>query len=199
MSEELAAAAAGEGPSLEDTLRGLVAAGELHRAITIVMREYGDAVFTRAHRIVEDRHAAKDVLQQTFLDAYRDLASFGGRSSLRTWLLGIATHRALDVVRRKRREEQRTVSDEEVPAIADDSAADPHVRVDRPRQLRALEDCLRALSPEVRATVLMRFQQAMSYADIARVSGDKSVTLHARVTRALPVLRRCLEQKGMTP
>ncbi len=185
------------GEPVEDTLRRLVGAGDLHRAISILMREYGDAVFTRAYRVVEDRHTAKDILQQTFLDAYRDLSTFDRRSSCKTWLLGIATHRALDAVRRIRREEKRTVPGNECPVIPDPSVADPSTDVDQPRRLRALEQCLLALSPEVRATVLMRYQQAMSYAEIARVSGDRSVTLHARVTRALPVLRRCLERKGM--
>jgi RNA polymerase sigma-70 factor (ECF subfamily) len=139
------------------------------------------------------------VLQQTFLEAYRDLQTFDGRSSFRTWLLGIATHRALDVVRRRRRDEKRTTSDDELRSIADEAAPDALACLDAPRLVHALEDCLRALPAEVRATVLMRFQQAMSYVEMARVSGDRPVTLHARVARALPVLRRCLERKGIAP
>jgi RNA polymerase sigma-70 factor (ECF subfamily) len=185
--------------AVDQTLREFVASGDLRRAIATLMREYGDAVFTRAYRVVEDRHAAKDVLQQTFLEAYRDLASFGGRSSFKTWLLGITTHRALDVVRRQRREAKRTVSDETLLAVADEAVAIPPMSVDTLRRLRALEDCLQVLAPEVRATVLMRFQQGMSYEQMARVSGDRSGTLHARVTRALLVLRRCMEDKGMAP
>ena len=95
------------GATVDQTLQALVASGDLRRALAILMREYGDAVFTRAYRVVEDRHAAKDVMQQTFLEAYRDVASFGGRSLFKTWLLGIATHRALDAVRRQRREATR--------------------------------------------------------------------------------------------
>jgi len=103
------------------------------------------------------------------------------------------------VVRRRRRDEKRTASGDEVQTVADQAAPDPLAHADTPRRMRVLEDCLRALSPEARAAVLMRFQQAMSYVEMARASGDRSVTLHARVTRALPVLRRCLEQKGVTP
>jgi len=190
------------GPSvglIEETLREAVASGDLQHAVSILMREYGDAVFTRARRLVMDRHLAKDVLQQTFLEAYRDLRSFGGRSSFKSWLLGIATHRALDVVRQRRREETRTVSDQILLATTDESATIEPALMDQPLRLRALEECLRALSSEVRAAVLMRFQEGMSYEEIARVSGDKPGTLHARVTRSLPVLRRCLEEKGMSP
>jgi RNA polymerase sigma-70 factor (ECF subfamily) len=202
MTADVAAAIAGapatapREPAADDALRDLVASGDRDGALSILMRDHGAAVYTRAYRVLGDRDAAKDVLQQTFLEAYRDLARFDGRSSFKTWLLAIASHRALDAVRRVRRDEQRTVSGD-LPALPDDSAADPPASVDLTRRLRALDDCLRQLSPEVRATVLMRFQQAMSYEQIAKASGDRPVTLHARVTRALPVLRRCLERKGM--
>jgi RNA polymerase sigma-70 factor (ECF subfamily) len=181
----------------EDAVRDLVASGDRDRALSILMSEHGAAVFTRAQRLLDDRHAASDVLQQTFLEAYRDLATFDGRSSFKTWLLAIATHRALDVVRRLRKDEQRTESSRASHVLADESAAELPARVDQRRRLRALEDCLQHLTPEARAAVLMRFQQAMSYEEIARASGERPVTLHARVTRALPVLRRCLERKGM--
>jgi RNA polymerase sigma-70 factor (ECF subfamily) len=183
----------------DDALRDLVASGHRDRVLSVLMSEHGAAVFTRAQRLLGDRNAANDVLQQTFLEAYRDLTSFDGRSSFKTWLLAIATHRALDVVRRLRKDEQRTVPATELRALADESATELPARVDQPRRLRALAECLQQLTPEARAAVLMRFQQAMSYEQIARASGDRPVTLHARVTRALPVLRRCLERKGMTP
>lgn len=195
------AGAPGSEPAVEDAVRGLVADGDHHGAVAILMRAYGDAVFTHARRIVSDRHAAHDVRQQTFLEAFRDLGNFTGRSSFRAWLLGIATHRGIDAVRKLRRDEKRTVSDDELDAVAPlpDDAADPTARVDAPRRIRALEDCLRGLSAEVRATVLMRFLHGMTYEDIAHTTGHRPGALHARVARALPVLRRCLEGKGMAP
>ena len=60
----------------------------------------------------------------------------------------------------------------------------------------ALEKCLSVLASEVRMTVLLRFQSGMSYPDMSEVLGVRSETLQARVARALPVLRRCLEGKG---
>jgi RNA polymerase sigma-70 factor (ECF subfamily) len=47
--------------------------------------------------------------------------------------------------------------------------------------------------------VLLRFQQGLSYADIERLTGERATTLQARVVRALPLLRRCLEQQGLAP
>jgi RNA polymerase sigma-70 factor (ECF subfamily) len=187
-----------ESRSMEEILQVLVASGELDRALSILMSEYGGAVFARAYRILGDRHAAKDVLQETFLQVFIAISSFREQSTFKTWLLAIATYRALDAARRRRHEQQRTATDT-CPAAIERSCADQVSVVDGTRSTRALEDCLRALSPEVRAAVLMRFQQDTTYEEMARVFGDRPATLHARVTRAIPVLRRCLRAKGIVP
>jgi DNA-directed RNA polymerase specialized sigma24 family protein len=71
--------------------------------------------------------------------------------------------------------------------------------LDQRRRIGALEDCLRNVSAKVRAALLSRYQHNLSYEEIAESCGDKPGTLQARVTRALPVLRRCLEGKGVEP
>lgn len=183
---------------VEDQLRDLVAAGELEEAIKLMMREYGPAVFTQVRRIVKLGEVAKDAYQQTFIQAHRGLASFDGRSTFKTWLLAIASNRAIDGVRKLRREGHRTVSDDTLLAHADDRAVDPRDVLDSPRLLRALEECIEKLSPEARAAVLFRFKHERSYEDMAKDFGERSGTLHARVTRAMPILRECIEDKGLT-
>ena len=64
---------------------------------------------------------------------------------------------------------------------------------------RVLESCLRGLAPRVRTAVLLRYQQGLSYPEIARLSNEKAPALQVRVSRALPLLRRCLEEKGVAP
>lgn len=192
---ELPATVQGENRELAE----LVAAGQLRRALTLLMERYGDAVYSCALRVLREEEAARDVLQQTFLAAYRDLPDFGGRSSIKTWLLTIANHRALDWVRARRRSERRLVDDEVLEERGDEQAPSVQALLDGPREARALEECLAQLTPEVRAALLMRFQQGLRYDEMARGTGERIGTLHMRVTRALPVLRRCLESKGIEP
>jgi RNA polymerase sigma factor (sigma-70 family) len=180
----------------EVAARSAIASGRLREALETLMSRHGDAVYTHALRILDNRDAAKDVLQQTFLAAYRDLPTFAGRSSFKTWLFGIATHRALDLVRQQRRAEKVTVP-AELAQIEPAMMPSPSSTLDARQRVLALEECLQRLSPEIRATLLMRFQQDLRYDEIARHTGERSGTLHARVTRALPVLRRCLEDKGI--
>jgi DNA-directed RNA polymerase specialized sigma24 family protein len=80
----------------------------------------------------------------------------------------------------------------DVPALA----FSPTDRLEQSRLIDALDRCLGVLSAEGRMTVLLRFQSGMSYPEMSTWLGVRSETLQARVARALPVLRRCLERKG---
>jgi RNA polymerase sigma-70 factor, ECF subfamily len=184
--------------STDKAVHELVSSGDIDSAVSILMNEHGSAVFTRAYRIVGDRPSAKDVLQETFLQVYLAISSFRRQSSFKTWLLAIATYRAVDVVRRRRQDARRDAAGADL-AMLDGPDIDQAGIVDATRSTRALEACLRKLCPEVRAAVLMRFQQGTTYEEMAVLFGDKPATLHARVSRAMSVLRRCLRSKGIMP
>jgi RNA polymerase sigma-70 factor (ECF subfamily) len=167
-------------------------------ALIVLMRAYGDAVLGHCIRVLRDRALAEDIRQQTFLEAFRDLPRFQRRSTLRCWVLGIASHRCLDAIKARRRRDARIDSGEEEAVVAAaDESPDPAHHVDRERTNRILEGCLDALSEEVRMTVLMKFQLDLSYEEMSPMVNQRPGTLQARVARALPALRRCLETKGV--
>jgi DNA-directed RNA polymerase specialized sigma24 family protein len=62
---------------------------------------------------------------------------------------------------------------------------------------QVLEKCLEGLATHTRLAVLLRYQQSFGYPEMAQLCGEKPATLQARVARAMPVLRRCLEQAGL--
>lgn len=172
-------------------------ASERHAAVGEMMEAHGDAVFGFCMRMVRARDLAEDVTQQVFLEAYRDLDQFEGRSSQRSWLLGIAIHRCMDTF--KQRQRMKLIeSNEQAVLDFEDPAAGPIADVDRARLAAALDDCLARLSPDVRATVLLRFQTEATYEDLAIPLAANPYTLQIRVSRALPILRRCMERKGWT-
>ena len=168
--------------------------GDRDTALRLLMREYGSAVYRYCRQMLGD-DLADEVHQMTFVQAYEGMARFAGRSSLRTWLFGIAHHRCLDALKISRRREKRFQPLDGVP----DPPAPAETAEDRlagRSRVRALERCLRELAPRVRAAVLLRFQQGVTYEEMAVLEGERAPTLQARVVRALPVLRRCLERKG---
>lgn len=167
-------------------------------ALTILMRAYGAPLYRYCRRMVDDDALAQDAHQMSFVQAYEAMGSFSRRSSLRTWLFGIARHRCLDAIKIERRRRRRFSGLGEA-ADRPASGVSPPDRLGARSLEAALAACLGELAPRIRAAVLLRFQQGLSYVQIATLTGERAATLQARVARALPVIRRCLEGRGLAP
>ena len=187
--------------TLADPERSVLAAldrGDPEEALAVLMRAYGTSLYRFCRELVADPDLVDDVHQMTFVQAYEGLPRFARRSSIRTWLFSIARHRCLDALKMDRRRRRRFGRIEEVPDQPGPGKSSEERLADR-SLAAALEVCLRKLAPRIREAVLLRFQQGLSYADIERLTGERATTLQARVARALPVLRRCLEEQGVAP
>ena len=181
----------------EQTVRRLVAANRHQRCAHRADGGVRSSLYRYCAALVRDASLAEDIVQMAFLDAFRGLSRFEGRSTFRIWLLGIARHRCLDIGRRRTRwnrllgrSEPHEVSGLSIPVTAD-AFSDPELGP-------PLEDCLGRLSPTGRDGVLLRFRRNLSYEEMAALSGEAAGTLRVRVYRALESLRRCLEQKGVS-
>lgn len=161
-------------------------------ALTILMEAYGAMIYRFCRQMVADEELAEDVHQMTFVQAWEGLERFSRRSALRTWLFSIARHRCLDALKMRRRRRVRFEDVAVVPESAD-PAGGAEERLAAHDRSRALSRCLGELAPAVRTVVLLRFQEGLTYPEITRICDERAPTLQARVARALPVLRRCLE------
>lgn len=170
--------------------------GDVREAVGVLMDLYGRSIYGYCRHLVGDVELARDVLQTTFLQAQQDLPRFAGRSSLKAWLYGIARHRCLDALKSARRRERRFTGLEH----ADAAAAEPgEAGLLAGEAKRALARCLEQLEARSRAAVLLRFQEDMSYPEMASVCEERVSTLQKRVARALPVLRQCMEASRISP
>ncbi|MEZ4360724.1 MAG: RNA polymerase sigma factor [Kofleriaceae bacterium] len=177
---------------LDEALR----AGDHRRAIALLDALFGDGLFRFIVALVGREDAADDLYQITLLAAFRDLGSFEARSSIRTWLFGIARHRCLDALKAAKRRDGRFSSMAALPETADDAPGAPD-RLDDAEVRAALQRCLDELPADARMVLLLRFSEGMPYEDIARVCRSSAEAVRARVSRALPLLRRCVERKGV--
>ena len=189
---------AGTSPDPERAALAALDRGSPDEALAILMRAYGTAVYRYCRQMVTDDDLAQEVHQMTFVQAHEGLVRFARRSSLKTWLFGIARHRCLDLLKMHRRRHKRFGPIEEAPDLPE-PASSAEDRLSERSVARVLESCLRGLAPRVRTAVLLRYQQGLSYPEIARLSNEKAPALQVRVARALPLLRRCLEEKGVAP
>ncbi len=186
-------------PNVDDAhILRLFSLSQTREAMALLVERDGRLIYGFCFRLMRDATEAEDVMQTVFIEACRDLKTFAAKSSLRGWLMGIAHHRCLDALKSRRTAPRHDNVVELMNAMPSESA-EPSDSIDTQRKLRALEDCLGRLSDDVRSTVLLRFQSGLSYEALAREMRQQPATLQARVARALPVLRECLEKKGLEP
>ncbi|MEU4397497.1 sigma-70 family RNA polymerase sigma factor [Micromonospora orduensis] len=123
-----------------------------------------------------DTGSADDLTQETYLRAFRALPAFEGRSTARTWLLGIARRACADhlrtVVRRRRLDERLTAN-----AYTDLPHPDPAGQF-------GATDLVRRLSAERRAAFVLTQLLGLSYAEAAAIEGVPVGTIRSRVARA---------------
>jgi len=185
---------AAEQPDPEDgDIRAALHASDLRRALTLMMNRYGDEVYRFAYAMTHSDHLAEEVRQQVFVEVYRDLASFAGLASLRSWLFGITRHRCLDATKKHKRWTNRFKN--EPPPDEEPDDHEPERDLDRTRLGKILATCLAKLAPAARDAVVLRYHQDLSYDEASAIAGDHAGTLQQRVARALPALRRCVDAR----
>lgn len=114
----------------DDALLRAAALGD-REAFEVVVHRYGPPLHRYARRLVANEADAADVVQATFIAAWRQLATFQGRSSLKTWLFSICSHKITDNYRVKR---AQPIDDQLMEAIPAPSAAPTRSRRRRTRR-----------------------------------------------------------------
>jgi RNA polymerase sigma-70 factor, ECF subfamily len=154
-------------------------------AFHLLMDRHAQAIYRLASSLVPTHHDAEDVVQETFIAAYRALKTFQERSSVKTWLYAIA-YRQAALLRRKQRNPIRMLTDE--TPIPDRSATEstPHSAVDARLDLAT---ALAHLPEDHRAILILRELDGLSYDEIANVLGLPRGTVESRLSRARQSLK----------
>lgn len=168
--------------------------GDLH-AFDEVYDRFGEMVYNLALRMAGNREEAADFTQEVFLRIYRHLGSFGGRSTLKTWVFRIAINHCRDRLSRHS-PAMRSIDDEVedgVP-IADPGRGPEELALaaDEGRRVAA---GLARIPPVFREAVVLRDLEGLSYEEIAEVLGVRVGTVRSRIARGREQLRILLERK----
>lgn len=158
-----------------------------------IVRRYERPLFNLIRRIVRDPVLAEDVAQDAFLKAFRGLGGFDTARRFSSWIFRIANNAALDALRRRQADPLRQV---EVPEPSAPATAD---QVEAAALGAALDAALAALRPEWRAAVVLRYDEGLSYEEVAEVLGIPEGTVKTFVHRARKELAGRLAAAGWTP
>ena len=149
---------------------------------------------------------AEDAVSETLVAALENPASFGGRASVKTWLVGILKHKLVDQIRRHTRECQAETFDDEEPEFGDlhDSApaavfearaewGDPQERLSQRQFMAQFDQCLKALPPQQGRAFMLRNWMEEETDEICRQLGITSNNLAVVLHRARRRLRASLQ------
>lgn len=153
-----------------------------------VVRLHGPGMLRYARRVLSDPGDAEEAVQDAFVAAWRSLERYRGDSALRTWLLGLTSHKAVDLSRRRR---PLPVDDELVTARSADARSDPWEHANAGELVRALEQALAELPYRQRACWLLVELEGLSQAEIAQVLRIGPDAVRGQLFRA----RRALEER----
>lgn len=163
-----------------------------------LMRSHYEPTFRLVHSIIRDEHAARDVCQEVWLTVWKNLAKFRGDAKLSTWVHSIASRRAIDHLRSRKRWLTRFMpflpdtGEEGVPHTPEAVAeSDPRQDYDKAERAARFERALASLPPKHRGVIALREIQGLSYEEIAANLGIAQGTVMSRLYHA----RRMLAQK----
>lgn len=168
-------------------------------------REHVDLVYRYAHRLCGEPESAKDLVQETFLNAYRGLKDFRGDSRISTWLYTIASRACLRMRRKRKGAPERELSLEEfVPTsegefrlqIAVDGLT-PEQALENKELREALEQAINKLPKKYRMALVLRDMEGLSAGETGAIMGLTERAVKSRLHRARLFVRRELSAVGI--
>jgi RNA polymerase sigma-70 factor (ECF subfamily) len=148
---------------------------------------YSSVVYAVALRVLGDTGAAEDVLQEVFLQLWRNPGAFdAARGSLASWLAVITRNRAIDVLRKRRPE---TDIEDVVLSVAPDLAGE----AERARAAAKIRGVLGTMAATQRQALEMAYWEGMSHSEIADKTGEPLGTIKTRIRTGLMVLRKAFQ------
>jgi len=162
-----------------------VLAGD-HAAFEILVRRYNQRLFRAARAIIRSDVDAEDVLQQAWLDVYRNLAQFRGDASFATWATRIAVHQAVAMARK------RPLVAEVVEAA---SEVAPDAELSRAQIGALLESCLAGIPQGHREVMVLRDVLELDTAETAACLGLTEEAVRVRLHRARAAVAAALTEQ----
>ena len=186
------AAASTETPDKSDAaLIQSIASGD-KGAMRILFTRHNVRVYRFLLRFV-DKSTAEDLVNEVFLDVWRQAGRFQGRSQVTTWLLAIARNKALSALQRRSNEEL----DEDAAAAIEDPQDNPEVALQNRQKAEILLNCLTQLAPAHREVIDLVYYHEKSIDEVAEITQVPQNTVNTRMFYARKRLSELMAAQGI--
>lgn len=169
-------------------------------------RDHVDLVYRYAHRLCGEMESAKDLVQETFLSAYRGFNRFRGDARISTWLYTIASRACMRMRRKRKGQPERELSLDELVPTSDGEfrlqipvdGLTPEEALENKELREALDQAIQKLPSKYRMTLVLRDMEGLSAKEVGIVMGANERAVKSRLHRARLFVRRELSARGIT-
>jgi RNA polymerase sigma-70 factor (ECF subfamily) len=157
-------------------------------AVGVLYERYGGVAYGLAYRITQESAAAEDVVQDAFVSLWKQAPRFDPeRGQVRSWLLTIVHHRAIDVVRRRTGRGERALPEGPEEFVA--TRGRPEELAEWKLEAEAVREAVRQIPEEQRLTVQMAYFEGLTHVEIAERMGVPLGTVKSRLRIGLEKMR----------
>ena len=146
------------------------------RAFGMIVDEYGQQLYWQIRRLVLNHDDANDVLQETLIQAWKNIDYFRGESKLSTWLYRIAINQSLNLLNKQKAQQCISMDDDE-QGVVNQLEGDPYFDGDKAQRL--LQKALTTLPDKQRLVFYLRYFDEMTYTEISEIIGSTVGALKA--------------------
>ncbi len=161
---------------------------------SVLVDRYKAMVFNVAYRMVGDEDTAKDLAQESFIAAYAGLGNFRFGSKFSSWLYSIVLNKCRDHLKLAK----DTVPTDEIADVLPDSGSSPEQDAAAGQSRDVLQQALDGLPEEYREVLILKHIEELDYGEISAITGAGIAALKVRAHRGRDMLRKILEQAGVT-
>jgi RNA polymerase sigma-70 factor (ECF subfamily) len=155
-------------------------------AMAVLYDRYSSIIYSVALRVLQDTGTAEDVLQEIFMQLWRNPEAFdASRGNMAAWLAVIARHRAIDCLRKRQPENDL---DAVIVCVERDFASE----ADRSRVMEKVRNVLEKMAPLQRSALEMAYFEGLTHSEIAEKTGEPLGTIKTRIRTGLQSLRNTL-------
>ncbi len=195
----------GRGPSTRKRTARKETDGRTADEFNRLYRDHADRIYRFAQRLCGQVDDAKDLVQDTFLNAYRGLQQFRGEAQLSTWLYTIAARACMRMRRKRKGEPQRELSLEDfIPTSEGEfrlqiptDGLTPEEALENKQLRRTLNQAIQKLPKNYRLVLVLRDMEGLTAKEVGAVMGLNERAVKSRLHRARLFVRRELSARGL--
>jgi RNA polymerase sigma-70 factor (ECF subfamily) len=174
----------------ERELIGRAAQGD-QKAFAELFHEYKEMVYRVVYRLLGNTEETQDAVQQTFIELYKSLPGYAGKSKFTTWLYRIAVNVSIQFFRKRRTLDKKQATD---PDYAPDSSSEKESAIERKELRHQIETALASLHIRKRTVVVLHDIESRTMEEISEILGVPVGTIKSRLFYGRDELKKKLEK-----